>query len=151
MADCVIEHLTPIRTKLLYFIANPEYLVRVLEDGANKASKVATTTMQEVNSKLGIKPSDVCFKIYPKQKNVNVSYLKPIYFYLCYERLLQVTPGDKIFLGFEATGNAHLGDCLTSINECVRSQHLGKDVMLSIEDSMTSSVSYPTLTPLQLL
>lgn len=59
LAENVIEHLAPIRTKLIDLCGNPDYLLKVLEDGAEKASEVAQVTAKEVHFKLGLQLGNI--------------------------------------------------------------------------------------------
>jgi len=55
VADHIIAHLTPIRQRISEFVSEPQYLMDVLQNGADKASKIAETTIQEVRQKLGLR------------------------------------------------------------------------------------------------
>lgn len=54
LADIVVDHIEPIRTKIEDFLKHPEYLTKVLRVGAEKASEVAEKTMVEVKGKVGL-------------------------------------------------------------------------------------------------
>lgn len=54
VAETVIDHLNPIRSKIEEYMNNPEYLVRVLEEGRDKAAEVAERTMLEVKERVGL-------------------------------------------------------------------------------------------------
>lgn len=54
VAEALIEHLNPIRTKIEDYLKNPEYLWKILEDGNDKACEIAEKTMKEVKSKVGL-------------------------------------------------------------------------------------------------
>lgn len=54
LAEIVIGHIDPIRTKIEDFLKHPEYLTDILKLGAEKASEVAEQTMLEVKSKVGL-------------------------------------------------------------------------------------------------
>ncbi|XP_055705021.1 tryptophan--tRNA ligase, mitochondrial [Phlebotomus papatasi] len=54
VAEAVVEHLNPIRMRIEAFSRHPEYLSQVLEEGAQRASEIAETTIQEVKEKLGL-------------------------------------------------------------------------------------------------
>lgn len=54
VAETVIDHLNPIRSKIEEYMNNPEYLVHVLEEGRDKAAEVAERTMLEVKERVGL-------------------------------------------------------------------------------------------------
>lgn len=54
VAEAVVEHLKPIRTKINEYLKNPSELIYVLEDGREKARVVAEETMAEVKQKVGL-------------------------------------------------------------------------------------------------
>lgn len=54
MADAIIEHLNPIRLKIVDYLKHPDYLWNVLNDGNEKAREVAEKTMHEVKAKVGL-------------------------------------------------------------------------------------------------
>ena len=49
----IIEGLSPIQKKYKELSANPNYIKKVLRDGAEKAKTIASQTMAEVRSKIG--------------------------------------------------------------------------------------------------
>jgi len=53
LAEIIIEGLSPIQKKYKELSANPDYLKKVLRDGAEKAKAIASQTMAEVRSKIG--------------------------------------------------------------------------------------------------
>ncbi|KAF2898570.1 hypothetical protein ILUMI_07598, partial [Ignelater luminosus] len=54
VAENIISHLSPIRQKILEFVAEPQHLIDVLKDGARRANEMAEVTAQEVRYKLGL-------------------------------------------------------------------------------------------------
>jgi hypothetical protein len=54
VAEAVIEHLNPIRKTIEGFLADPDYLWTVLEEGNRIAASQAEKTMQEVKTKIGL-------------------------------------------------------------------------------------------------
>lgn len=54
MAESVIAKLEPIRVKIEDYLSHPEYLVDVLNKGAEKAKKRADLTFKEVCNKVGL-------------------------------------------------------------------------------------------------
>uniref|UniRef100_A0A7G3B4M4 Tryptophan--tRNA ligase, mitochondrial n=1 Tax=Lutzomyia longipalpis TaxID=7200 RepID=A0A7G3B4M4_LUTLO len=54
VAEAVVEHLNPIRMRIEDYSKHPEYLCQVLQEGADRASKVAEETLQEVKDKVGL-------------------------------------------------------------------------------------------------
>ena len=53
LAETIIEGLSPIQKKYKELSANPDYIKKVLRDGAEKARTIASQTMAEVRSKIG--------------------------------------------------------------------------------------------------
>jgi len=53
LAEIIIEGLSPIQKKYKELSANPDYIKKVLRDGAEKAKAIAAQTMAEVRSKIG--------------------------------------------------------------------------------------------------
>ena len=53
LAEIIIEGLSPIQKKYKELSANPDYIKKVLRDGAEKAKAIASQTMAEVRSKIG--------------------------------------------------------------------------------------------------
>jgi len=53
LAEIIIESLSPIQKKYKEMSANPDYIKKVLRDGAEKAKAIASQTMAEVRSKIG--------------------------------------------------------------------------------------------------
>ncbi|XP_055856556.1 tryptophan--tRNA ligase, mitochondrial [Episyrphus balteatus] len=54
VAEAVVEHLKPIRTKINEYLKNPSELVYILEEGREKAQGIAEETMAEVKQKVGL-------------------------------------------------------------------------------------------------
>lgn len=54
VAEAVVEHLKPIRTKINEYLKNPSELIYVLEEGRAKVQVVAEETMAEVKQKVGL-------------------------------------------------------------------------------------------------
>ncbi len=53
LAEAVIEGLSPIQKKYKELSANPDYIKKVLRQGAEKAKTIASQTMKEVREKIG--------------------------------------------------------------------------------------------------
>ena len=53
LAEIIIESLSPIQKKYKELSANPDYIKKVLRNGAQKAKAIASQTMAEVRSKIG--------------------------------------------------------------------------------------------------
>src|SRR3989339_238366 len=53
LAEIIIEGLSPIQKKYKELSANPDYIKKVLRNGAKKAETIASQTMAEVRSKIG--------------------------------------------------------------------------------------------------
>jgi len=53
LAEIIIEGLSPIQKKYKELSANPDYIKKVLRNGAEKAKTIASQTMSEVRSKIG--------------------------------------------------------------------------------------------------
>ena len=54
LADLVIDKLTPLQTKIDYYMKNRRLLDRILKSGAKRAEKIANQTLTEVQQKLGL-------------------------------------------------------------------------------------------------
>ena len=54
IAQAIFEELTPIQEKRKELEANPEYVDKVIRDGAQKAREVASQTLQEVKTAMGL-------------------------------------------------------------------------------------------------
>ncbi|MCL5666599.1 MAG: tryptophan--tRNA ligase [Patescibacteria group bacterium] len=54
LAESISEYFTPFREKKKELLARPEYLARVLAQGAAKAAQIARETMLEVKEKIGL-------------------------------------------------------------------------------------------------
>lgn len=54
LADLLIQQLTPVRTKIDYYMKNKKLLDRILHAGAKRAEKIAGQTLKEVKQKLGL-------------------------------------------------------------------------------------------------
>ncbi|MFW6230024.1 MAG: tryptophan--tRNA ligase, partial [Halanaerobium sp.] len=55
LAEVVIDTLKPIQQKYRRIINDQSYLEQVLNDGKEKAAKIAETTMDEVKKSMGLK------------------------------------------------------------------------------------------------
>lgn len=55
VADAVVAHFSPIRTQILDYMNNPDYLIAVMAKGAEKARAVAEKTIDEVKLKVGFR------------------------------------------------------------------------------------------------
>ena len=53
MADVVIEELTPIQNRVKELLGEKDYLLRILNEGADKAAYVARKTLSKVYRKVG--------------------------------------------------------------------------------------------------
>jgi len=53
LAEIIIESLSPIQKKYKELSANPDYIKRILRQGAEKAKTIASQTMAEIRSKIG--------------------------------------------------------------------------------------------------
>lgn len=54
VAEAIIEHFKPVRTKMSYYLNRKNDLVHILEMGATRASEQAAQTMAEVKQKMGL-------------------------------------------------------------------------------------------------
>jgi tryptophanyl-tRNA synthetase len=54
LAEAIFAELEPIQKKRLELEADPEYVDRVIAEGAEKARKVAAETVAEVRQKMGL-------------------------------------------------------------------------------------------------
>ena len=54
VAELIIEKLSPIQKKYKALISNKKNLVKILDQGAKTASKVAQKTISEVHQKIGL-------------------------------------------------------------------------------------------------
>lgn len=54
VADAIVDLLTPIQTKYNEILANKEYIDKILDEGAQKASYFARKTLSKVKHKIGI-------------------------------------------------------------------------------------------------
>jgi hypothetical protein len=76
VAEAIIEHLNPIRKLIDQYMADPEYLWKILEEGNEIASCEAERTLQEVKNKIGLgKPID-CRLMQNEHKRTGISKLK---------------------------------------------------------------------------
>jgi tryptophanyl-tRNA synthetase len=57
VAAIVVDALTPMRTKVLEYLEQPELLDDVLADGAARARVIARATMDRVYDRLGVLPA----------------------------------------------------------------------------------------------
>jgi tryptophanyl-tRNA synthetase len=57
LTDNLVEALRPIRERALELQGQPEYVVEVLRDGAERARAVAVDTMDEVRRRMGLGPA----------------------------------------------------------------------------------------------
>ena len=55
LAEDMIQFITPIREKTNDMLANDDYLVKVMKQGAEKASESAAKTMRLVREAIGLK------------------------------------------------------------------------------------------------
>lgn len=55
MADAVIAHFSPIRTQILEYLNNLDYLSTIMAQGAEKARASAQETIDEVKQKVGFR------------------------------------------------------------------------------------------------
>lgn len=53
VAEALINLIEPTRTKILEYLKHPDYIEKILRQGADKASSVASVTLAEVKSKIG--------------------------------------------------------------------------------------------------
>jgi tryptophanyl-tRNA synthetase len=54
VAEVVVEYLRPIRSKALELLEDEPYLLKILHDGAQKASSVADKTLEQTYKNLGL-------------------------------------------------------------------------------------------------
>ena len=54
LAEVVVEYLTPIRTRYEELVGDPEELLRLMKEGANKAREVAEVTLADVREAIGL-------------------------------------------------------------------------------------------------
>ncbi|EFA03333.2 tryptophan--tRNA ligase, mitochondrial [Tribolium castaneum] len=54
VADAVVSHVAPIQKKISDLLHNQDFLLQVLESGAEKATEISEATLQEVKDKLGL-------------------------------------------------------------------------------------------------
>nr|XP_029713009.1 tryptophan--tRNA ligase, mitochondrial-like [Aedes albopictus] len=54
VADALVAHLNPIRENIERYMADPEYLAGVIEDGCERAKVIAEKTLVEVKDKVGM-------------------------------------------------------------------------------------------------
>ena len=54
VAEKVIETLKPIQDKYKELLKNPEYLEEIYTQGAEKARKIASKTLEEVKARVGL-------------------------------------------------------------------------------------------------
>jgi tryptophanyl-tRNA synthetase len=54
LAEAIYEELKPIQAKRAELEANPEYVEKVIEDGAERAREIARETIKEVKEKMGL-------------------------------------------------------------------------------------------------
>lgn len=55
VAEDVITHLAPIRLEITKLLSNPEFLMHILQDGANRATEIASKTMLQIQTGLGLR------------------------------------------------------------------------------------------------
>jgi tryptophanyl-tRNA synthetase len=53
LAEVIISHLTPIKTKITDYMQHPEYIDQVLRSGKEQASKIAQQTLREIKQLMG--------------------------------------------------------------------------------------------------
>jgi tryptophanyl-tRNA synthetase len=54
VAEALVEHINPIRTKIDDYLKNPDYLTSILDEGADRAREIAVKTIDEVKQKVGL-------------------------------------------------------------------------------------------------
>lgn len=54
LADLIVKKLSPIQSKISYYMRNRKLLDKILTNGARKASKIANKTLAEVKKKIGL-------------------------------------------------------------------------------------------------
>jgi tryptophanyl-tRNA synthetase len=54
VAEALVEHINPIRTKIDDYLKNPEFLTSILDEGADRAREIAEKTIDEVKLKVGL-------------------------------------------------------------------------------------------------
>ena len=55
LSEILVEHFSPIREKIEYFLKNREHLEQILTDGSNRAQNIAEQTMTEVRERVGLR------------------------------------------------------------------------------------------------
>jgi len=55
LSDILVEHFSPIRQKIEYFLNNREHLEQILIDGSNQAPNIAEKTKNEVRERVGLR------------------------------------------------------------------------------------------------
>ena len=55
LIEDIEEFIAPLRERRKYFEQNPEEVLKILEDGGERARAVADEKMQEVREKIGVK------------------------------------------------------------------------------------------------
>jgi len=54
LAEAIYKELEPIQKKRKELEAKPEYVNKIIEDGAKKAREIASATVREVKEKMGL-------------------------------------------------------------------------------------------------
>lgn len=54
VADTIINHINPVRLKINDYMKHPEYLIQILNKGADKSRSIAECTIDEVKNKVGL-------------------------------------------------------------------------------------------------
>lgn len=68
VADVVVEHVAPIRQRIVKYLNDKNYLLDVLRNGAEKAGNIAETTAEQVRNRLGIRPENNITRLYARNK-----------------------------------------------------------------------------------
>ncbi len=55
LSEILVEHFSPIREKIEYFLKNREHLEEILTNGSNRAQDIAEKTMTEVRERVGLR------------------------------------------------------------------------------------------------
>ena len=55
LSEILVEHFSPIREKIEYFLKNREHLEQILTEGSSRAQNIAEQTMSEVRVRVGLR------------------------------------------------------------------------------------------------
>ena len=55
LSEILVEHLSPIREKIEYYLKNRDHLETILIDGSRQAQDIAEVTMVEVRKLVGLR------------------------------------------------------------------------------------------------